>query len=566
MASHDWWYFDDPARFKLEREELNELAARSEWLTLGELRVNGNLRLEQEFEVNLGHRQVAFILRYPDSFPFSPPSVFPRDEQYRLSGHQYGPGGELCLEYRADNWSPEFKGWQLVQSAYNLLSGENPAPGERGEVPSAHALTEGQRTRTSASRLVMNSNLAVVFEALPEGFPITGDAYVNIRSQNRVFFITSLGEAGRFYNDESVPALIREDGLQRTVRITRVDAAAMLPDTETREVFVATAAPLGWQPEDQLFVVLQDGEIVVYRVYDTWVDNVTVLPPEPNVARSGHDHEPLNAKRVGMVGCGSLGSKVAAMLARVGVVDFVLVDDDLFLPGNVERNDLDWRDVGLHKASAVGEKLQRIRTGVKTNVLRRQLGGQESSTASEGTMAALSHCDLIFDATANPVAANILSQFATRIPVVWAEIYAGGVGGMIARHRPGKEPPMDLMRRAVDNWFREKDVPVPRADVDYGQRQGDVTMIADDADVSAIAAPATRLAIDTLLAREPSYFPNSMYIIGLSPCPLFEQPFVTYPIDLPEPPPVAEAPALSDDERREELTRIVDMFQRLRNA
>lgn len=566
MASHEWWYFDDPARYKLEREGLNALAARSEWLTLGELRVNGNVRLEQEFEIDLGHRQIAFLLRYPDSFPFSPPSVFPRDEQHRLSGHQYGPGGELCLEYRADNWSPEFKGWQLVQSAYDLLSGENPAPGERGEVPSAHDLTEGQRTRLTAGRLVMHCDLAAVFEALPDGLPITGEAYVNVRSQNRVFFITSLGEAARLYNDESVPALIREDRYQRTVRIIRVGETVVLPDTESRAAFVAIAEPLGWQPEDQLFVVLQGEEIAAYRVYDSSVDKVAILSPEPSVARSGHDHGPLAGKRVGVVGCGSLGSKVAAMLARAGVMDFVLVDDDLFLPGNVERNDLDWRDVGLHKVTAVSEKLQSIRTGVKTNVLRRQLGGQESSTASEGTLAALSHCDLIFDATANPAPSNILSIFAARIPLVWAEVYAGGVGGMIARHRPEKEPPLDMMRRAVDNWFREKDVPVPRADVDYGQRQGDGTMVADDADVTAIAAPATRLAIDTLLAREPSYFPNSVYIIGLSPCPLFEQPFDTYPIDLPEPPSIAEAPALSDEERREELTRIVDMFQRIASA
>jgi hypothetical protein len=566
MASHEWWFFADLARFKSEREGLAGLAARSAWLTLGELRVNSNARVEQEFEIDLGHRQIALVLRYPDSFPYSPPSVFPRDEQQRLSGHQYGPGGELCLEYRADNWSPEIMGWQLVQSAYDLLSEENPGPGERGEVRSAHAVTDGQRTRTTFARLVMDRSLADQFRNVPPGVPISGEAFFTLRSQNIIFFITSLGAEGCLYNNERVPELVREDGYKRTVRVIRIDPAAALPASDSREAFVASAIPLGWQSDDSVFVVLKGEEILAYSVYSTGVNRVTVLPPESDVSRSGDDHEPLSGKRIGVIGCGSLGSKVAVMLARAGITNFVLVDDDLFLSGNVERHDLDWRDVGLHKVIAVSEKLQRIRSTVKTNVFRRQLGGQESSKLAEEVLSALSHCDLIFDATANPVASNILSMFETRIPLVWAEVYAGGVGGMIARHRSGKEPSMDLMRRAVDNWFRGKNVPMPRADVNYEQRQGDVTMVADDADVTAIAAPATRLAIDTLLAREPSYFPNSVYVIGLAPCPLFEQPFVTYPIDLPEAPPAADALTLSDEERREELTRIVDMFQRLASA
>ncbi len=33
-------------------------------------------------------------------------------------------------------------------------------------------------------------------------------------------------------------------------------------------------------------------------------------------------------------------------LARSGVANLLLVDDDLFLPDNLVRHDLDWRDVG----------------------------------------------------------------------------------------------------------------------------------------------------------------------------------------------------------------------------
>ena len=47
------------------------------------------------------------------------------------------------------------------------------------------------------------------------------------------------------------------------------------------------------------------------------------------------------------------GSKVGTMLARSGVARFFLADDDILFPDNFVRNDLDWRDVGSHKANAL---------------------------------------------------------------------------------------------------------------------------------------------------------------------------------------------------------------------
>lgn len=46
-------------------------------------------------------------------------------------------------------------------------------------------------------------------------------------------------------------------------------------------------------------------------------------------------------------------SKLAASLARSGVSDFLLLDTDVFLPGNVVRNELDLRAVAVNKTKAV---------------------------------------------------------------------------------------------------------------------------------------------------------------------------------------------------------------------
>ena len=57
-----------------------------------------------------------------------------------------------------------------------------------------------------------------------------------------------------------------------------------------------------------------------------------------------------------IVGCGSLGSKLAVMLARSGVGKFLLVDDDVLFAGNLVRHDLDWREIATHKVDSVARQ------------------------------------------------------------------------------------------------------------------------------------------------------------------------------------------------------------------
>jgi hypothetical protein len=96
------WYLDDPGRFRQEREALGKLAAETIWLVPGQWRMDEMLRLVWEGEVMVGEKAWPVSMRYPNHFPHSPPLVLPRDEKARWSGHQYGAGGELCLEYGAD--------------------------------------------------------------------------------------------------------------------------------------------------------------------------------------------------------------------------------------------------------------------------------------------------------------------------------------------------------------------------------------------------------------------------------------------------------------------------------
>jgi len=556
MASLDLWFLADQARFRREREALVALAHGVDWLNLGPCRFDAGC-LAVDCDINIGHSVYQAVLRFPETFPHSPPSVRPRDGQTRWSGHQFGDGGDLCLEYRPDNWSPELMAWQMVESAYRLLQGENPAPDEHARVASAHQTTEGQRLRTAASRLPLTRALEERLDEVAPGMGVRGSSVVYFTEDNVVRFVTGLEFPDEEpWADPDVPSVLGSETWKARAYVRRLAAGESLPTTASYQEFAASAEALGWLATDLLLVVLTNDGIHAYQTFDDFVGSVSVIRAAPAASRLSEEHHLLAGKRAAVVGCGSVGSKIATMLARAGVKKFDLVDDDIFGAENVVRHDLDWREVGQHKAPALANRIRRVQPGADVRVRTQQLAGQESSRSAETILSRLAECDLIVDATANPAASNVLSGFtqAARIPLVLAEVFAGGIGGLIARHRPGIEPPMPLMRRAIENWFVERGVVPETPLANYERLAEGAPMVADDADVTAIAAHTARMAIDSLLGRDPSYFPWSIYLIGLSPCELFTQPFETHPIVLPDPPPAPAATPLTTEEVQEEMS------------
>jgi sulfur-carrier protein adenylyltransferase/sulfurtransferase len=176
------------------------------------------------------------------------------------------------------------------------------------------------------------------------------------------------------------------------------------------------------------------------------------VPAQPEAQRLDASHETLKSKYVALIGCGSLGSKLGAMLARSGVGKFLLIDDDLLFPDNFVRNDLDWRDIGTHKVAALARRMQLVNPAVETKIWRARLGGQESSASAGSFLSTMGECDLIVDATANPDSLNLASAVAsaTAKSVIWAEVFGGGIGGLIARVLGnGHLLPADGLHRAL---------------------------------------------------------------------------------------------------------------------
>jgi ubiquitin-protein ligase len=135
------WVVDDPARFLKEKAEITQLENETNWLTVVWRLADGNIVLD--FDMTIHGRVFEARMTYPDMFPNTPPYIRPRDASEHWSGHQYGVGGSLCLQWRADNWQMSVTGADMIRSAFALIESEN-HPEQPRAVLSEHQVTQGQ--------------------------------------------------------------------------------------------------------------------------------------------------------------------------------------------------------------------------------------------------------------------------------------------------------------------------------------------------------------------------------------------------------------------------------------
>lgn len=565
------WCIENPQRSRQEREAVAALAGTANWLTLHDWRIDTSACLVMDADITVGERVYPVTLRYPNHFPHTPALVLPRGTSERWSNHQYGAGGELCLEHGPDNWRHEITGADMLQSAYRLLSGEKPAPQQTGQVPSRHYTTMGQNLRGSHRRLLVTRSLQAEIDGIPENESWQGITFCIFRDKSFVYVTKSLdrGLTGSWTSPDVPVDVFAQDGIERPIAFVRWPTDMPLPSTEDRPAFYRDLRAHNPEIPDLNYVVIVRGERL--NAFFLWEDGelalpISIIPPQKAAARLDADHMALAERRIAIIGCGSLGSKLAAMLARCGVGKFVLVDDDIMLPDNLVRHELDWREVGMHKAEAIRRRIALINPSASVEAREYRLGGQHSSGSIESLLETIAACDLIIDGTADANVFNYLCA-ATGIgkkPMLWAQIFAGGIGGMIARHRPGLEPDPATMRAQIEEWCQDKGKPIEHAAIDYETRGSGPPLVADDADVAVIAAHAARFAIDTLIPRQPSAFPYAVYLIGMREGWNFDQPFETHPIDVGGTPPSTESP-VDPALAHEEAARLIELLKKMKN-
>ena len=554
------WFLRNPERLSLERKAIEELTLSANWLIGTEWRLDEDgLGLDAVIRAK-GHDYEVRV-SFPTLYPDAPIIVRPQKMQSRVSTHQYGGAdGPLCLEWGPDNWHRNITSVQMLESAHKLFEIESPLGEERPDIPviapSRHKLTVGQELRGKWLRWYIGKALSDYLTGQP-GHSVgtfkfsmytTAESWVSLVHEAMPF-------EGSAWRDDQIPTTLPGAGELKTGIWFKTDLEKRTIGhpkkiMDLRDLFDGMAeakflATDGTSPIDGfgrsisgVLIVDQGGGLHLFIVFpdeDVLVCSRVRSEDEPVQTRSPEWDE-LICKTIGIVGLGSIGSKMAMSLARMGCRKFYLIDHDLLLPENLQRHALDWQGVVQHKVDAMKVAIGLVAPGTQIEVSHLHITGQESNAAISGVMNRLAACDVLIDATANARVFNLLAAVARTAsrPLIWMEVFGGGMGGLVARCRPRTDPTPQDMRGAYLQYCTDNPAPALGSVPDnyaIETEEGEV-LVASDADIAVIAHHAARLVPDCFTPPERSNFPYSMYLIGLAKGWVFEAPFDTIPISM----------------------------------
>jgi ubiquitin-protein ligase len=495
-----FWWLTDFSRLEAEKAAVEKLTADEPWFSL-----IGWTVYEWHFSatgVIVAHGAAYRVrLIYPDQFPQVPPWVEPQDKADKWSDHQYGKGGALCLELRPDNWTSQATGADMLRSAFNLLEAENPlGNGESNEVPSAHHITPMQAYTWGKNPVLVGEGcLKRLLEGTAEG--VGALRWAADEDTYPMLVFDKIDRANPQHPPSFDLGTLR---FELPVWVVETEAPSPVP-SDKAELAAAMGIDLDSAHTDGAVLAIAVGKAKVTPFHVIGPNSVFerkwVMLPDQEGVRSGRSPE-TESKKVAVIGLGSVGSKIAETLLRSGVRRFLLVDGDVLFPANLERHTLDWRDVGFRKARAIERRLRHIVSGATVDVITANLNWQRSAKTHGYQIQKIAECDLIIDATGDDPTSMFLGAIAAENQKVFVsvEVFEGGLGCMITRAIPGRDPAYIDARNSYTAYCDEQNVAPPSS----GRRPYEILnedaepIVADDTAATIAAGHAARIVLDIL--------------------------------------------------------------------
>ena len=232
--------------------------------------------------------------------------------------------------------------------------------------------------------------------------------------------------------------------------------------------------------------------------------------PEVTVRRdAGTPMEWFAGKSVALWGCGALGSHVAEHLVRGGVGRLVLHDNNIVKPGVIARQQFDEADIGRTKATALAERLRRVRpsldvTSRSGNILNGPLGGDDWTGGA----------DIVIDATASETVSAKLELKRRTAPCIRTPLVSLVIGhmadmGMVQSSLPGhsggvadiaRRAKIELCNKGIGSKFLDEFWPQQARRTAFQPEPGcsDPTFVGSSADVAALSGAMLNLAASDL--------------------------------------------------------------------
>jgi adenylyltransferase/sulfurtransferase len=127
----------------------------------------------------------------------------------------------------------------------------------------------------------------------------------------------------------------------------------------------------------------------------------------------------LAKKKVGVIGCGALGTTIANNLVRAGIGYLRVVDRDIIELNNLQRQNLfNENDIGSSKAGVIAEKLRKINSEVRIESIADDVN-------YENVEKIIKDMDIVLDGTDNMLVRFLINDACVKNNIPW--IYGGAI-------------------------------------------------------------------------------------------------------------------------------------------
>jgi len=455
-----------------------------------------------------------FECEYPDSYPFAPPNIYPKDRSPKwVPRHQYKPSGRFCLDIREKTWSSRLTAADIIKSLEVLLVAEGVRKIRKEEKLIVYEEDEPTRVDEIFSKKICILPSDIKF---PDNATFGTFKFIcNMKQTTCRAIITDVFCQEKHFDSKIAkkiwgdPFKLKLKGLWIRIKEGKIKKLIFFSDYDKLENFLRSENII---PKDKNIAdFLGDKSSINLLVFDDKCPNVfffilcdkdknkvnTCVTYQFNLDKlmeripSKEGYEFLKDKKVTIIGCGSGGSKDAEYFVKAGVGKLVLIDDDNLDTENIIRHACQLDDLSIEKVYAVSDKLLKINPRCHIDTYVKHLDIIDPKTDE-----LIHDSDLIIVATAANEELFNEYAFSHGIPCIYSKVYPYGFGGEVLRIIPGITPCYEC-----SHYFKEVIIQENRPDAkfpEFGAVSYDITSEGRQIPIPALAVDSDFISLITV--------------------------------------------------------------------
>ncbi len=390
------------------------------------------------------------MIEYPHGYPSFAPTVSSSPQKYPVLCRHHDPlsGHICCFGFGQERWNASYTALHVIIETENIIK-NYPL---NGNIPDDDIVPEPKVCHVDYS----NSSILIPYPFSNYNLhqmALYDNAKLRIKMEKNnirgILTHLNIGKSEEKANAPFIDWYQGERGFQRRNAIIKVLSESPTFPTNFKDISIWLKDLFGYPvfPKQQkvYFFIFPDEWGQRNNIRQAWVGlyinncnakwlHCYLVHPDDAVIRTPFGST-LKDKTVLIIGCGSLGSSVAVSLAQEGIKKIILVDFDIYEPGNSIRHQLGMRSFGFSKVNALKARIMDISPTCQVSPIIDSIGHM----TDEEFIPLIKEADIIVDTTGAHSTAHYLNWNCIKYkkPLIIGSVTNGIWSCEVFRYRPG---------------------------------------------------------------------------------------------------------------------------------